>query len=238
MKKITLLFVALFLGFAIQANAQCTPSHPGLTSVPDTGIMLPLPLPNATVNVAYEQTVTIGVPATAQGQTINWIKVNHVTSLLGNTWTPYNETGGTTFTTQWAAGTWQCVTLKGTPTVAGIDSIIVYIDAEVTIVGFPVPLTNQKGGTLPLVVQTGQNIGAEYIDNQVSVFPNPSNGNFSITVDNDYEMSVYDITGRIIESKSVLEGNSSIDLSNQNGGVYFIRLKNDNQTKVIRIVKR
>jgi hypothetical protein len=242
MKKITILFAVFFIGFMININAQnCTPSHPGITTVPDTGIMLPIPMPNATINVAYQQTITIGAPSSVdyQGNTVtmNWIKYNHITSSLGNTWTVVNETGGTTFA-QWNAGDWACVTLSGTPTVAGIDSIIVFVDANITMLGFPATLNNQQGGKLPLVVQTGANIGAEYIDSQVSVYPNPSNGNFTINVYKEYNMSVYDITGRVICTKLINDGASSIDLSKHNSGIYFVRLTNDNESKVIRVVKR
>ena len=128
--------------------------------------------------------------------------------------------------------------MSGTPTVAGTDSITVYVDANVTVLGFPATLNNQKGGSLPLIVQTGSSIGAEYIDSQVSVYPNPSNGNFTINVYKEYNMSVYDITGRVICTKLINDGASSIDLSNHNSGIYFVRLTNDNESKVIRVVKR
>jgi hypothetical protein len=239
MKKITILFAVFFIGFMINVNAQtCTPSHPGYTTVPDTGVMLPIPLPNATINVAYQQAITIGAPSSVEyngmSVTMNWIKFNHITSSLGNTWTVVNETGGTTFP-QWNAGVWACVTLSGTPTIAGTDTLTVFVDANVPVLGTQ---TNQPGGKLPIIIQTGSSIGAEYIDSQVSVYPNPSNGNFTINVYKEYNMSVYDITGRVIYTKLINDGASSIDLSKHNSGIYFVRLTNDNESKVIRVVKR
>ena len=242
MKKISLLLVALFVAFAVQLNAQnCTPDYTGYTAVPDTGIMLPHPLPNATVNVAYQQTVTIGVPSKVVYSGIdvplNWLKINHIESGNGNTWTVVNSTGGTTFD-QWTPLTWQCVTLSGTPVNSGVDSIVVYVDAEVSFMG-TFELTNQAGGKLPLMVQTAQTIGAEYMDNNVSVFPNPSaDGIYSLTVDQQYEMIVCDITGRILSTGMVNEGTANLNLENEPAGIYFVRLKNDNYSKVMRIVRK
>jgi hypothetical protein len=243
MKKITLLFAVIIAAVSVQLNAQnCTPDHTGYTSVPDTGILLPRPLPNATVNVAYQQVITIGVPDTVKYMGIsvplNWIKLDSVSSSLGNTWTVINSTGGTTFP-QWLKSTWQCATMTGTPTHLGMDSITVYIDGQVAPFGFPTTLTGQPGGKLPLLVQPAQSIGAEYMDNSVSVFPNPSvDGNYSLTVDQQYEMTVCDITGRILSTGTVREGTANLNLGNESAGIYFVRLKNDNYSKVIRIVRK
>jgi hypothetical protein len=210
--------------------------------VPDTGILLPRPLPNATVNVAYQQVITIGVPDTVKymgmGAPMNWLKLDSVKSSLGNTWIVVNSTGGTTFP-QWDKSTWQCVTMTGTPTHVGMDSITVYIDGEIVPLGFTYTLSGQPGGKLPLLVQAAQAIGAEYMDNNVSVFPNPSvDGHFSLTVDQQFEMTVCDITGRIVTSETIAEGVYNLDLANEPAGVYFARLKNDNYSKVMRIVKK
>lgn len=157
MKKITILMVAILWGLIIDANAQsCTPSYTGYTTVPASGIILPSQLPNATNGIAYQQALTFGVPSTitVSGNTINvtWIKINHVVSYIGNTWTVVNETGGSTFS-QWNALTWNCATLLGTPTVSGTDSIIVYVDGSASLGGFPFSISNQRGYSLPLVVE-------------------------------------------------------------------------------------
>jgi len=243
MKKITLLFAVIIAAVSVQLNAQnCTPDHTGYTVVPSNGVMLPLPLPNATVNVAYQQTVTIGVPDTVRYLSfevpLNWLKINHIASSNGNTWTVVNSTGGTVFD-QWNPLSWQCVTLLGTPVNSGMDSIVVFVDAQVSFMGAPASLNNQAGGKLAILVQAAQAIGAEYMDNSVSVFPNPSvDGNYSLTMDQQYEMTVCDITGRILSTETVREGTANLNLGNESAGIYFVRLKNDNYSKVIRIVRK
>lgn len=157
MKKITILMVTVLLGLIIDANAQsCTPSYLGYTTVPASGIILPSQLSNATNGIAYQQALTFGVPSsiTYMGASIpvNWIKINHIESHIGNTWTVVNETGGSTFS-QWNASTWNCATLLGTPTVTGTDSIFVFVDASIMFMGNPMPVSNQRVYSLPLVVE-------------------------------------------------------------------------------------
>jgi len=243
MRKITFLCMLFLLTWGNFTNAQnCTIDHPSITSVPDTGIMLPLPLPAATMNVAYQQSVTIGVPSkvvySAMDVPLNWLKINHVESKIGNTWTVLNSTGGSTYD-QWSPLTWQCVTLTGTPIHSGIDSITVFVDAEVVVMSMAFPVSNQPGGKLPLLINDHVSIGAEYIDNNISVFPNPSHdGNFVLNTDQSFTMTICDITGRIISSSSINQGTTTLNLNDQPAGVYFVRLSNDSQNKTIRIVKR
>lgn len=242
MKKSTLLFGLFLLTLSNLLNAQnCTPDYTGYTSVPDTGIMLPHPLPVATVNEAYQQTVTIGVPSKVIFQSaeapLNWIKLLSVSSSLGNTWTVLNDAGGTTFP-QWNKLTWQCVTLTGTPTHTGTDSISVMVDAEVVVFSQPWPVENQVGGKLALVIQQPQFIANTYTDNNVSVSPNPSkDGIYNLLSDESYTMNICDITGKTIQTNLIEKGVIAIDISDKPSGVYFIQLKNDSQSNVIRILK-
>lgn len=243
MKKITLLFVVLFVTISVQLTAQnCTPDHTGYTVVPDTGIMLPRPLPFATVNVAYQQAVTIGVPSVVvyngMNVPLNWLQVDSVASKNGNIWTVVNSTGGNTYS-QWTPLSWQCVTLMGTPTHLGVDSITVFVNAQIVAFSIPLTVNKQVGGKLALTVQAPQAIGAEYMDNNISVFPNPSaNGVYSLAVDQSFEMTICDITGRIISTSLINAGTIDLNLTNETSGIYFVRLKNDYYSKVVRLVRK
>ncbi len=243
MKKITFLLSVMLIGISLLSNAQnCTPDHTGYTAVPDTGIMLPRPLPDAMIDVAYQQAVTIGVPIKVMYSgleaPLNWIKFISATSSLGNTWNVVNNTGDTIFP-QWDKATWQCVTLMGTPTHSGLDSISVMVDAEIVVFATNFPVSNQEGGKLALLVKIPQTVGAAYIDNNVSVYPNPSNdGIYSLVTDQSFTMNVCDITGKIILSEQIEEGNIAVNISDKPAGVYFIQLKNDYYSKVIRILKK
>lgn len=77
----------------------------------------------------------------------------------------------------------------------------------------------------------------------ISVYPNPSNGIFNISL-GDIEptsIEVYDLTGKIIVSKKeVLISNfeTSIDLSKASQGIYFVKINTNNQNVVKRIIKK
>jgi len=73
-----------------------------------------------------------------------------------------------------------------------------------------------------------------------SVYPNPSTGKFTISVDNTVsEVQIYNALGQKVYDKSLLEysGNSiEVDLSSQTSGMYILNLIQPNQEK--KIVKK
>ena len=67
----------------------------------------------------------------------------------------------------------------------------------------------------------------------INVFPNPSNGVFNISVENNYNLEVSDITGRVISTKT-LTGNTSIELNT--AGVYFLRFSNEKGSYTEKVI--
>ncbi|MCD6556846.1 MAG: T9SS type A sorting domain-containing protein, partial [Bacteroidales bacterium] len=67
----------------------------------------------------------------------------------------------------------------------------------------------------------------------IKVFPNPSNGVFNINVENNYNLEVFDITGRVINSRT-LTGNTSIELNT--AGIYFLRFSNENGSYTQKVI--
>lgn len=79
-------------------------------------------------------------------------------------------------------------------------------------------------------------------ENQIAVFPNPSEGIFNITFGNliPNKMEVYDISGKLIQQKNGMElinNQSYIDLSNTSNGFYFVKITTENNTITKRIIK-
>ena len=103
---------------------------------------------------------------------------------------------------------------------------------------FPV-ITNEAKTTFAVL----NNLGF-VIDTSVSIYPNPTCSKININVNcNDNincnnaikSIEVFDIQGRILEK--IIGNEDSIDLSNKNNGIYFLKINTDKGSKVEKIVK-
>ena len=102
---------------------------------------------------------------------------------------------------------------------------------------------NQKGVNIDDFVISGVLTNESFELNSISIYPNPSNGIFNITMGDVSPtlIEVYDITGKIIVSKKEFVTSNSettIDLSTASQGVYFVKIAADNQQIVKRIIKQ
>ncbi len=72
---------------------------------------------------------------------------------------------------------------------------------------------------------------------EISIFPNPNNGNFTIQFDSNTENSIeiYSILGKKILEKSGIKTNT-IEISNLEKGIYFIKVNNQNNTKTKKVI--
>lgn len=77
----------------------------------------------------------------------------------------------------------------------------------------------------------GKNLNIE--DNNISstsIYPNPNSGAFIIEtkeINKPIDYEIFDISGRLIKSLTVHSKYTSVNLENNESGMYFIRLKND-----------
>ena len=75
------------------------------------------------------------------------------------------------------------------------------------------------------------------LENSVNIFPNPTTGTFTIETEGNYEITITDISGKVI-SKFHNFKTSKVDLSNNANGVYFIKFQNSEIVKTIKIIKQ
>ena len=65
-------------------------------------------------------------------------------------------------------------------------------------------------------------VGIAELDNSLNIYPNPSNGLFNIETETLSEVTITDVTGRLIFATELTDTNTQIDLSSYGRGVYFI----------------
>lgn len=78
----------------------------------------------------------------------------------------------------------------------------------------------------------------QYFDNTIKIYPNPTNSIINIssnTIINEIEL--YDIQGRILERHLDSSKNITLDISSREVGIYFLKIKGENGSKVEKLVK-
>jgi len=74
------------------------------------------------------------------------------------------------------------------------------------------------------------NIGIESIEqSQISIFPNPTNGIFTINGIDECIIKIVDIAGREVYNEYTNKNNTAIDISNLEKGVYFVNITEENE---------
>ena len=76
------------------------------------------------------------------------------------------------------------------------------------------------------------------IDNSILVYPNPANSIVNIKANSNLKsIQLYDVHGRILQTKIVNQTTENLDISNQSNGIYFLKITSDDGVKVEQIVK-
>jgi len=73
----------------------------------------------------------------------------------------------------------------------------------------------------------------------MKVYPNPTNGFFTLEFETDgvYNLTISDMSGRIISRETVNEQSVQMDISNYPAGVYILTISNGKGQTTMRIVK-
>jgi hypothetical protein len=84
------------------------------------------------------------------------------------------------------------------------------------------------------------NVSIASEDEDISVYPNPSNGNFTISIDAKENVSiyVYDVLGNRVKEISNAVAINPIDLSGNSAGVYTVQLWSSDKKVTRKIIKR
>ncbi|HOX81518.1 MAG TPA: FG-GAP-like repeat-containing protein [Chryseolinea sp.] len=72
----------------------------------------------------------------------------------------------------------------------------------------------------------------------LKVYPNPVEENLFVEFKPPYTIQVMGVTGNVIQNLNAQSTPSSIDFSSMAKGIYFLKIKNENQTQYLRIIKK
>ena len=86
------------------------------------------------------------------------------------------------------------------------------------------------------IVVLGNN---EIIASDFSIYPNPSNGSFSLTLNNEFkefDLTIRDMAGRLVQ-ESHFVNQSKVNINTDvNSGVYLVTVKSNNTSTTKRII--
>jgi len=75
-----------------------------------------------------------------------------------------------------------------------------------------------------------QTLSLNNYKNNIRIYPNPTNDVFYICSDKGYDIKIYDLQGRYLTNKA--------NLFNYQNGIYLVKVKIENNTKILRIIKK
>ena len=86
----------------------------------------------------------------------------------------------------------------------------------------------------PSLIASQNNI----VNDAFTIYPNPSNGKFTISLNNDkeYDLSVYNTIGQLVFSEKITDMNNDIDLSELTKGNYTIHLRNEADIYIEKLI--
>tara|TARA_R110000782_G_scaffold5853_3_gene20254 strand:- start:47837 stop:49099 length:1263 start_codon:yes stop_codon:yes gene_type:complete len=125
-----------------------------------------------------------------------------------------------------------------------------YVQKGFTISGFPNSITysfrmvsdgsfTNMGVYLDDILLTGDintTINENDLTNAISIYPNPTNGIFSIEADNMESIEITSITGEIVKELVINNNITTIDLTSFSSGIYFAKIVTNKGSVIKKIV--
>lgn len=113
-------------------------------------------------------------------------------------------------------------------------------EAMISVIGSDAYCSSEP--SMPIVIWTTHTGMAETSKSSVSIYPNPTNGILTVSVNDqitDANIVIYNILGNTVYSKDISDGNGlsvNIDVRNIPEGTYFIAIRNNGTTVMDKIV--
>lgn len=165
-------------------------------------------------------TFIINLPSSIS-TTINWNNASSISSIVDNQTVPY------TLTTSDYGVVGNVLTISQA-----------YLATVLPLYGMSVQLTINFDVGAPSVftIHSISTVGINEVGQQFAIFPNPSDGRFVISVENNYTMSVFDIFGKLLHNQDIYSGQNEILLNSFSSGNFVVKISNKTETKYLRLV--
>jgi hypothetical protein len=188
-----------------------------------------------TTNASYNVTGISAQGCVSSNTAVSSVTVNALPNITAITNNTLLCTGETTSLTATGASSYLWNTSATTSVIA--------ISPSVTI-NYTVTGTDANGcsnsSTITQSVSLCTGISAsQSIDASLNVYPNPSNGLFTITgIEQNAIISIYNTLGELVKSIPSSDYNTTIDLSDYSNGIYFIKIKSNKGESIQKLIKQ
>ena len=71
---------------------------------------------------------------------------------------------------------------------------------------------------------------------KVKLYPNPTSGILKVTAENNFQMQVIDILGKVVYTSGNVANGANIDLSNLQKGVYIAKIVENEKTSTQKLI--
>ncbi|WP_317899392.1 T9SS type A sorting domain-containing protein [Aurantibacillus circumpalustris] len=91
--------------------------------------------------------------------------------------------------------------------------------------------------TVQVTVNKCLGIDSQTYNSLIDLFPNPTRGVFYIDANSDYEVELFEATGRMLISLKIIKGQNPLNIDNLADGMYYLKLKREGYQAIKRLVK-
>jgi parallel beta-helix repeat protein len=187
-----------------------------------------------TLNSSYDVTGTAANGCIGSNTAISSITVNALPNITAMTTHTLLCVGETATLTVMGASTYTWSTAENTADIAVTPSI----QTTYTVIGTDV---NECVNSVTILQDVSLCTGLYQIasvDNDLSVYPNPSNGNFNINVTSLSQVTILNLLGKVIYAEQLDVGVNSINLNQFANGIYLLKSESNGYMKTIRLIKQ
>ena len=78
----------------------------------------------------------------------------------------------------------------------------------------------------------------EFQTNNITLFPNPASDNFTINTTKLVNVEIVNMLGKLVKSVQNVDASTSVDVSNLDAGVYFVKVLGENAAETIKLIKK